>query len=609
MSNDYIQLRRIAFSGPKKMSEMTFSNGVNVVCGASDTGKSFLAESIDFMLGGSELRDVPERTPFGEIQFDLDINSGEKWRFFRATSGGNFRVQNLLNNEDTETEVLKKSHAHDKTDNMSGFLLDKIGLLGKRILRSKMNGTTQSLSFRNLARLVIVQEGEIQQTGSPFWGGQYTLKTAELATIKLLLTGVDDSNVVVKSQIGTDITKQIELIEELLADIRQEIADVGEEEADLKEQVNRLDETIEQRREALNIVQAQLDSLLAQRRELVDIRTAIQDRLNEIADFLTRFDLLLEHYTVDIERLTAIQESGAMFAYVELVTCPLCGASPEVQQHDAACNGNVEAIVQAASAEIEKITRLRGELHGTIADLNSEAISQEQELSNKNEEYEHVNTQIQEIIAPTVSDERASFSELIEKRAEVQKGLDLYARMAKLEQRRISLEQDEGEEGSSGAVVSGIPDSVAHKFSLRVSKLLKAWDFPGDCLVHFDKESTDFVIDGKPRGSRGKGLRAITHAAVTIALLDYCQENDLPHPGFVVLDSPLLAYFKPEGDEDQQLQGTNLKELFYAYLVEHHSTNSQVIIVENQHPPDSVLDRLRMTVFTGNPNEGRKGFL
>jgi len=104
-------------------------------------------------------------------------------------------------------------------------------------------------------------------------------------------------------------------------------------------------------------------------------------------------------------------------------------------------------------------------------------------------------------------------------------------------------------------------------------------------------------------------LRAITHAAVTIGLLEYCQENDLPHTGFVVLDSPLLAYFKPEGDDDRLLQGTNLKERFYSYLVKHHGKNSQIIIVENQHPPDSVLDGLSMTVFTGNPNDGRKGFL
>ncbi|WP_306546639.1 AAA family ATPase [Desulfobulbus sp.] len=609
MSNSYLQLRRIAFSGPQKMSEMTFSEGVNVVCGASDTGKSFLAESIDFMFGGAELRDIPERTPFGEIQFDLDVASGEKWRFFRATSGGNFSVQDLLD-RDAQNVVLKQKHAHDRTDNISGFLLEKIGLLGKRILRSKKKGTTQSLSFRNMARLAIIQEGEIQQIGSPFWGGQYTLKTAELATIKLLLTGVDDSNVVETTRVGTDRTNQIELIDELLADIRQEIDDVGEEEADLREQINKLDETIEQRRETLDEVQAQLGSLVTERRELMEKQTVIRDRLDEVADLLVRFDLLLNHYDIDIERLAAIQESGAMFAHVESVPCPLCGASPDAQQHDTACDGDVLAIIQAASAEIEKIFRLRGELKETVAGLKSEVVCRKQELSKKNEKYESVNAKIQNTVAPTVSEERASFSELIEKKAEVQKALELYARVKKLEERRrTSLEQGEGEEGSSAPLVSGLPESVAHDFSLKVSSLLKAWDFPGDCFVHFDKESTDFVIDGKPRGSRGKGLRAITHAAVTIALLEYCQENDLPHPGFVVLDSPLLAYFKPEGDDDRLLQGTNLKEQFYSYLADHHVGDSQIIIVENQHPPNSVLDRLRMTVFTGNPSEGRQGFL
>lgn len=608
MSNSYLQLRRIVFSGPEKRPEVIFYNGVNVICGASDTGKSFLAESIDFMLGGSRLRDIAERTPYSEIHFDLDVTSGEKWRFFRSTSGGNFKTSDLLK-EDAEDRVLKEKHAHNKTDNLSGFLLEKIGLLGKRILRSKKKGTTQSLSFRNLARLVIVQEGEIHQTGSPFWGGQYILKPAELATIKLLLTGVDDSSVVETTRIGTDKTKRIELIDELLADIRQEITDVGEKEADLKEQINRLNEAIEQHREILNNVQVQLDSLLKQRRNLVDFRSTIQDRLDEIADMLTRFGLLLEHYAIDIDRLTAIQEGGSMFAHVESVPCPICGAPPEAQQHDAACDGDIESIVKAASAEIEKIRRLKDELHGTVADLKSEAISQEHALLSKNDEYEKVNSQIQETIAPTVSEERASFSELIEKRAGAQKALELYARVEKLSERRASFEQDKDEESSTSTIVSGLSDIVTHGFSLRVSQLLKAWQFPGDCLVHFDKESTDFVIDGKPRGSRGKGLRAITHAAVTIALLEYCQENDLPHPGFVVLDSPLLAYFKPEGDDDRQLQGTNLKERFYSYLVDHHSADSQIIIVENQHPPDSVLDRLKMTVFTGNPNEGREGFL
>ena len=156
---------------------------------------------------------------------------------------------------------------------------------------------------------------------------------------------------------------------------------------------------------------------------------------------------------------------------------------------------------------------------------------------------------------------------------------------------------------------AGIPESVAHSLSQKLSSILRAWNFPGECHVYFDKQSTDFVVDGKPRGSRGKGLRAITHAAVSVALLEYCQENGLSHPGFIVLDSPLLAYFKPEGEDDLALKGTDLKERFYDYLVTHHGMDSQVIIIENQHPPESMEDHLAMTIFTGNPHEGRFGLI
>ena len=96
---------------------------------------------------------------------------------------------------------------------------------------------------------------------------------------------------------------------------------------------------------------------------------------------------------------------------------------------------------------------------------------------------------------------------------------------------------------------------------------------------------------------------------MNVALLEYCQEKGLSHPGFVVLDSPLLAYFKPEGPEDLALKGTDLKERFYEYLITHHRAGSQVLIIENQHPPGGLENRLVMNVFTGNPDEGRFGLL
>lgn len=608
MSDNYLQLRKVMFKGNRGNAELKFTSGVNVICGASDTGKSFLAESIDFMLGGSELREIPERASYAEIEFDLRVSDGEDYRFRRSTSGGNFKLIDLDKPNSSET-VLKQNHTHGKSDNLSGFLLEKMGLLGKRILKSSAKGTTQSLSFRNLARLVIVQEDEIQQRGSPFWGGQYTTKTAELATIKLLLTGVDDSAIVSAIDTGADNAKQIALMDELLADLATEIEDIGEERDELTSQLCRLESSIEGQRESLNVSQRKLENLLTQRREALEDQRSMQERLGEIADLLARFDLLQEHYVVDIERLTAIRESGSMFAHVGVIPCPLCGATPEAQHHENACGGDVEAIVVAAVAEIEKIERLLVELGDTVTDLRTEENSSENLLVEMNATYQQLEMTIQETIAPEVGDARSSFSELIEKRAFVQGAVGLFARREKLEGRKTSL-QEEGEKAEEeGTIKAGIPESVAHALSKKVSEILKAWDFPGDCHVHFDKQSTDFVIDGKPRGSRGKGLRAITHAAVSVALLEHCQENGLSHPGFVVLDSPLLAYFKPEGDDDLILRGTDLKARFYEYLVTHHGAESQILIIENQHPPETIEDRLSMTIFTGNPHEGRLGLL
>ena len=602
--SSYLRLDRLGFSGPAKRSEIRFYSGVNVICGASDTGKSFLAEAVDFMLGGSELKMIPEREGYSTIELGLSSTEGGSWAFQRAISGGDFILR-----EGDVTDKLLQSHTHERIDNVSGFLLAKMGLLGKRILKSSTKGKTNSLSFRNLARLVIVQEGEIQHKGSPFWGGQFTLKTAELATIKLLLTGIDDAAVVSATPDEPDAAGQIGLLDELIADLTSEIVDMGEERGELEAQLESLEAAAAEHRESVAIAQKTLDEQMGERRELAKQLRGIDDRLDEIHELLARFGLLREHYGVDRERLRAIQESGTLFACVERVACPLCGAGPEAQHADADCEGNVAKIVEAATVEITKIERLSEELASTVNDLLTEQDSLSALRATVENAYINVDAEIRQTMAPEVEEARAKFTDIIETRSAVRGSLTLFDRLEKLVARRTALDDAAPEPAEKAKVAVGFSEVVAHEFSLKIEKILKAWNFPGECRVHYDKDASDFVIDGKPRGSRGKGLRAITHAAVSIGLLEYCQEHELPHPGFLLLDSPLLAYFKPEGDEDTALQGTDLKERFYSYLKAHHGSESQIIIIENQHPPDSEIDGLHLTVFTRNPVEGRFGLL
>jgi hypothetical protein len=610
MGGKFIKLQRISFRGPDRERALDFTLGVNVICGASDTGKSFLAEAIDFMLGGSSLKEIPERVPYGSAYLVFNFDADDRWKVSRALSGGNFEIAVVTPKGEESVSSLKQAHAQGRTDNISGFLLDKIGLLDKRILKSKSKGTTNSLSFRNLARLIVVQEGEIQSPHSPFLTGQFITKTSEIATIKLLLTGVDDSAVVSAIVDSPDNARQIALIDEIVSDLSSEIGEMGHEKSELIAQSESLQTTLDAHRESIQAVQGKLDERIADRKLLYNECVSFGKRQGEIQDLLARFKLLNDHYSIDKERLAAIQESGSLFAHVLQASCPLCGAKPNSQHVAEDCDGDVEAVVKAASAEIAKIDQLIVELRQTVYDLSNEAIQITGVLAEKKALYQEADTLIQASISPLVVEARSRFSEVVEKKAEVQTAIDMFDRLEKLQERRLALFADgEGETLDAEGVISGVPDASAHALSMKIEHILRAWNFPGDCRVHFDKERSDFVIDGKPRGSRGKGLRAITHAAITLGLMEYCREQSLPHPGFVVMDSPLLAYFEPEGEEDAALQGTGLKERFYEYLIQQHGRDSQVIIIENQHPPEKFQDQINLIVFTGNPAKGRFGLL
>jgi hypothetical protein len=262
--------------------------------------------------------------------------------------------------------------------------------------------------------------------------------------------------------------------------------------------------------------------------------------------------------------------------------------------------------VLAASAEMDKIHRLRRELSETVTSLEQEKVTIIAELAGLEDQYRQVDHQLSQIAAPAVSAGRISYNGLVTRSAEVKAALEKFGRLERLTTQRTELEAEEAEAAPSPATRTQINKATLDNFSQTVERILTEWHYPSATRVFFDESKKDFQIAGKERASTGKGLRAITHAAVSVALLEFCQEHDLPHPGFLVLDSPLLAYWKPEGVEDD-LRGTDLKQRFYEYLLGLKS-NRQVIIIENEHPPNFVFGGANVVVFTKNPHQGRYGF-
>lgn len=606
-------LRHLVFLGPQREpAAVTFGPGLNIVYGASDTGKSFLVEAVDFMLGGKPpLRDIPERVGYDRILLGIETYAGEAYTIYRSAEGGPFRLYAGLYTEmpsdGAESRYLGEQHSEKSADNLSSFLLQKSNLAGKRVRKNK-RGDTNSLSFRNVARLMIVTETEITDRRSPLSDGNPTADTPNFATFKLMLTGVDDSALVASTPATPeDQTREVqaELLDQLIAEYRDRLKELTRSPKELEDQLARIDAALQSRTEQLSASESEFRRLSGARRDLRQKLEQGRDRQAEITSLLVRFDLLDQHYLSDLARLRGIEETGTLFVALGQAPCPLCGAETVHQRRDADCDGNVDAVVAAARSEIAKIDLLRVELIDTVKGLRSEAASFDRTLPKLEEQLRGISSEIETMVSPQLVRMRASYAELADKRGEVREALAMLRTLQDVEQRRASLDR-EAEDQKSGSVSDGdLPATIAEDFAQRVEAVLKAWHFPEADRVFFDPKARDLLIAGKARTARGKGLRAITHAAFTIGLLEYCRAHETPHPGFVVLDSPLLAYRAPEGAEDD-LRGTDLNEQFYAYLAAQCS-DRQTIIVENDDPPEAVRTRPQVTMFTGNPHNGRFG--
>jgi AAA domain len=623
MSWSPLQLCGISFnSSYKSPALLEFQRGLNVIRGASDTGKSFLVEAIDFLLGAkvtkekNPLRDIPERDGYDRTRLVLRAREDELFTIQRNTVGGNlsrFEGSWLSNEPDVEARNLAAVHAHGDRKTLSTYLLSLIGLEDKYVQKNQ-RGETQSLSFRNLLRLAVVQENDITKQISPILSGRHTETTVEYSVFKLLLTGVDASALAEQATRHNEIatTRQnnrakIEFIEELIQELQTTLNGLEINRIQAEEQISQLEEQSERQQATLNHVQRDLNSRIERRREVLGRIESWIDRSNEITSLLSRFELLKEHYRIDLERLASIEESGSLFVHLERTPCPLCGALPNEQHIDEVCDGDVESVVNAATAEMAKVQQLSEELDQTSEDLTIEA----EELTNQREQLEPelqiLNQEIQEISSP-LRDAQNTFSELIKQCAEMQRIIDVFSRIEQMQQKKASLLAEINELPSTVSSRVDLSASVLDDFAKTVQNLLQAWGFPGSDRVSFDETKKDLIIGGQPRTSRGKGLRAVTHAAMTIGLMDFCKDRNLSHPGFVVLDSPLLAYWKPEASEEKViLEGVELKERFYEYLANNYN-DSQIIIIENEHPPANFEEKITLTNFTKNSNKGRYGF-
>lgn len=609
------QFRSLQFTGlGLPPARVEFLKGLNVISGASNAGKSFIFAALDFACGAAgPLSRIPESDGYTEVEVVIESADGGLFSLRRSSIGGGYFLLDLKEPNSQPIELAERFSRSDP-NNISSFLLRLSGLEGKKVRKNAEN-ELQDLSFRNLAHLVFVDEETIIKKSSPLHGTDAIVKTAESNVFKLLLSGADDALLVAtkkKAIVKAELQAQIELLDKLISEYRSDLAEQTNDPGDLKAQAERLETTLARSYSQVEANQDLLARSITARRTTWDRTRTDLARREQVVSLLARFELLDDHYTSDLARLEALAEAGSLFPSLNADICPLCGAPRASHSHpeEQAANIDIARVREACLVETRKIEVLKAELRETVQELRVELAALDARISTDQRELQRIGDEIRSVLEVNLEQAEAAYRELSAKRYQVRQAIALSDRIADLERRHGEASSLLASAAPARAVRADLPPVSIEAFRTAFESVLTAWEFPSDGPIVFDTKTEDFIVGSRRRNEQGKGSRALTHAAFTVALMQACDAQELPHPGFVALDSPLVTFRDRDVEGDRELSDTTniqVKDAFYRDLVV-RAGDRQIIIFENEEPEAVLRSSMNFLHFTGDPVIARSGF-
>jgi hypothetical protein len=609
------QLRSLRVTGQgKPVAEVTFRPGANVISGASNTGKSYILQCIAFMLGSSKKpKKIGESKGYTTCILELEDEHGVTHQLERSLSGDFFIHRIIVDGVRSSEEFLLEKHDPDNVKTISGFLLGLMNAWGLKVRMSKA-GKTRSISFSDFRRLTIVDEVRIISEGSPALSGQHSSVPVEKSFFKLVLTGLDDSSVVAletRTQSVARRTAQLDLIDGLIARLERDIRDLDPEPLTLNFRLGAVNSALQRVSETMTGKQQALIEEEGRRRDALRSAMKLEQRQNATGELRERFRLLEEHYNSDLARLLAISELDSFFIQLQESRCPLCGA--EGDQHDPSIHHDqatpaLTDIQRACVAESNKIRALLKDLVGTTNELDVELSSIEVNLQEQRALFASSSKALEETLAPAAEQSASEWNETILLKDRLTQAQVLNERFEALQAERNRIAATKWKQSAKAEEARLLDLEATKDFSLTVESLLKSWSYPDLERVTFEEAAFDLIISGKDRGSEGKGFRAIAYAAYIIGLLEYAMSSDPGqlHPGFVVLDSPLVTYKRRDTGPDDQVIPEDVATAFYQSLAS-LPDDKQVIVLENNDPPEELHEKLHYHHFSRS-SLGRYGF-
>ena len=347
MLNFMIESLRV--SGPGKIDGfIKFSDGLNIIQGRSNTGKTWILKCI-YYLFSSDTRPYSPLTGYTDIEGVFQTK-----RYGRITMTRKLdeeKVTVVAESEEVENGEYDTNYKRISTRYLNDLWLRIIGLDETIEVPKSARYARERMSWANVANVFYADENEIDKAESiVIKDPRY--ETPLIASLYFLLTGDYKKGIpeITKPEVATAKKKAvIDYIDEQVSSLTQTRVSYIKQ----LEELAGLDIESEMHALTVHIEEAQQDI-----KELIEENTAIVRQMAEYQQedancrvLLDRYESLISQYKADLQRLDFISKGEqAVTGLPANGICPFCGG----QLHPDVYEGYVEAI----DAEIKRIIHL-----------------------------------------------------------------------------------------------------------------------------------------------------------------------------------------------------------------------------------------------------------
>lgn len=604
MAGFYIK-KVIAKSAAKGDASVTFGKGLNIIQGRSDSGKTCVANCIDFVFGGSVERPFKETAKYDGVTMIVAPNDADgEVTLSRTVGKKQVDVSSTVSGIESGTyDVNYRKGA--KNPPLNDVWLRLIGIQQETMIVTNARFETKRLTWRNLLRVFYLDEGRVDDADSIVEPKhRYLENTLFLSALLYLITGRTFTEIDAQEKKEIKKARRKAVTDYVNGKIQNAAARKEQLEKDLQIFDGAdVEGQMAQATAALQETQRKIDLALVESQKLLSSILDAEERAAECDVLINRYHKLSEQYKADIQRLSLIVEGEQAYNDVpESTVCPYCEGTMTPRKRI--------SYIASSKVEMERMMAQLAGLSETEKDVEDRKAEIRKELEELKRQRDALESKIKKELRPQETDQTNTVNAY-------KAYLRITSEIALIETYADDFSHDltalENEKKDDTKIEYHPKDYFGDEFATTMSEyadsILKECKYSDLLKAHFNFSTFDIEVNGEDKGtSHGKGYRSYLNTVMIMMLRKYLAKFAKFDPHLFIIDTPLHGF----DDGVDEAMPDSMRAGLYRYFM-NHQDEGQLIIIENlDHIPHLDYEKHGAVVETFEKVEApgkRYGFL